>query len=92
MRPGHIHFKVTAEGYLSLITELYDKEDPYLDSDVVFDVHNSVILDFGYKPEGEANGHVFDLNFDFKIISKSFADQNGMKAAENWVEAVLDPY
>ena len=45
-RPAHIHFKVSANGYKALTTELYVNGDPYLDSDVVFGVRSSLIVDF----------------------------------------------
>ena len=44
-RPAHIHFKVSADGYKALTTELYLNDDPYLDSDVVFGVRSSLIVD-----------------------------------------------
>lgn len=92
MRPGHIHFKVTAEGYLPLITELYEVNDKYLDSDVVFDVHDSVILQFERRAQHDGDKCGFELNYDFKIISKALAEERGMKAAEESIEATLDPY
>lgn len=44
-RPAHIHFKISADGYKDLTTELYINGDPYLDSDVVFGVRSSLIID-----------------------------------------------
>ncbi|MCH8903752.1 MAG: twin-arginine translocation pathway signal protein [Bacteroidetes bacterium] len=32
-RPGHIHFKITANGHEELVTQLYFQGDPFLDSD-----------------------------------------------------------
>lgn len=92
MRPGHIHFKVTAEGYLPLITELYEANDKYLDSDVVFDVHDSVIMQFKRRLEQNGDGCDFELEHDFKIISKTVAKERGMKAAEDSIQLILDPY
>jgi hydroxyquinol 1,2-dioxygenase len=45
-RPAHIHFKVTAEGYMPLTTHLFDDVDEYLDSDAVFGVKDSLICKF----------------------------------------------
>jgi hydroxyquinol 1,2-dioxygenase len=45
-RPAHIHFKLSADGYKPLTTELYVNGDPYLDSDVVFGVHSALIVAF----------------------------------------------
>ncbi|MEU4190376.1 intradiol ring-cleavage dioxygenase [Kribbella sp. NPDC026611] len=46
MRPAHIHFMVTAPGYARLITHVFDEGDPYLDSDAVFGVKQSLIAGF----------------------------------------------
>ncbi len=45
-RPAHVHFKLSAPGYKDLTTELYVNGDPYLDSDAVFGVRSSLIVDF----------------------------------------------
>jgi protocatechuate 3,4-dioxygenase beta subunit len=42
-RPAHIHFIVTADGYLPVTTHVFDAESPYLDSDVVFGVKQSLV-------------------------------------------------
>jgi protocatechuate 3,4-dioxygenase beta subunit len=46
MRAAHIHAIVTAEGYRSLITQIFDAADDYLDSDTVFGVKGSLVRDF----------------------------------------------
>jgi protocatechuate 3,4-dioxygenase beta subunit len=45
-RPGHIHFKVSAEGYEPVTTHLFDSTDEYLDSDTVCGVKDSLIVEF----------------------------------------------
>lgn len=45
-RPAHVHAMVSAPGYQKLTTHLFDEEDPYLDSDVVFAVKSSLIRAF----------------------------------------------
>lgn len=42
-RPAHFHLIVSAPGYRTLVTELFDAEDPYLDSDVVFGVRDALV-------------------------------------------------
>ncbi len=44
-RPGHTHFVVSAPGYKSIITHLFDSESEYLDSDAVFGVRDSLVVD-----------------------------------------------
>jgi hydroxyquinol 1,2-dioxygenase len=46
MRPGHLHTLISAKGYETLVTHLFTKGDPYLDSDAVFGVKESLIVDF----------------------------------------------
>ncbi len=44
-RPGHVHFVVSAPGHKTVITHLFDSESDYLDSDAVFGVRSSLIVD-----------------------------------------------
>lgn len=46
MRPAHMHFMVSAPGYDGLTTHLFVDGDPYLDSDAVFGVRDSLIVQF----------------------------------------------
>lgn len=46
MRPGHVHVIVSADGYRTVVSELFTAGDPYLDSDVVFGVKPSLILGY----------------------------------------------
>jgi hydroxyquinol 1,2-dioxygenase len=52
MRPAHLHFKVDAPGYRTLITHIFVAGDPYLDRDAVFGVKDSLIVDFAEQPAG----------------------------------------
>ena len=45
-RPAHLHFIVTAEGREALTTHIFVPDDPYIDSDPVFGVKESLIADF----------------------------------------------
>jgi hydroxyquinol 1,2-dioxygenase len=45
-RPGHIHMIVSAPGYQTVATHLFVKDAPYLDSDAVLAVKDSLIVDF----------------------------------------------
>ncbi len=36
MRPQHVHFWFHADGYQSLITQLFYRDDPYINRDAVF--------------------------------------------------------
>jgi protocatechuate 3,4-dioxygenase beta subunit len=45
-RPAHVHFIVTAPGHRPVTTHLFAAGDPYIDSDAVFGVKESLIRDF----------------------------------------------
>jgi hydroxyquinol 1,2-dioxygenase len=49
-RPAHLHFWIKAEGHEPLVTHLFREGDPYLDSDVVFGVRNSLIVQMPENP------------------------------------------
>ncbi|BEP95406.1 intradiol ring-cleavage dioxygenase [Acidovorax sp. A79] len=51
-RPAHLHFMVKAEGYETLITHVFRSNDPYLDSDAVFGVRQSLVADWALQPDG----------------------------------------
>ena len=54
MRPGHLHFMVSAEGARTLVTHIFVNGDPYLAGDAVFGVKESLIRDFAAQPAGTA--------------------------------------
>jgi len=45
-RPAHIHFIVGAKGYVPVTTHVFVRGDTYLESDAVFGVKDSLIIDF----------------------------------------------
>lgn len=53
-RPEHVHFMIAAEGCETLVTHLFIEGDPYLDSDVVFGVKNSLITRYATHEAGVA--------------------------------------
>jgi hydroxyquinol 1,2-dioxygenase len=70
-RPAHIHFQVSAEGFKMLTTELYLNNDPYLDSDVVFGVRSSLVIDLEKHESSDDAGKYnvaapfYTANYDF---------------------------
>ncbi len=72
-RPAHIHFKVSADGYKALTTELYMNGDPYLDSDVVFGVRSSLIVDLVRRESAEeaaryqVTAPFYTVHYDFVL-------------------------
>ena len=45
-RPPHVHFVISAPGYETLVTHIFDKAGQYLESDTVFAVKDSLITEF----------------------------------------------
>jgi len=41
-RPAHLHFMIDVPGYRKLVTHLFNHDDPYLESDAVFGVKQSL--------------------------------------------------
>jgi hydroxyquinol 1,2-dioxygenase len=79
-RPAHIHFVVSADAYEPVTTHIFDRTDPYLQSDAVFAVKDSLICDFARheEPEGEAErlgitGPFYTTEFDFHLTPASSA-------------------
>lgn len=50
-RPPHVHFVISAPGYETLVTHIFDKTGKYLDSDTVFAVKDSLITEFAERTE-----------------------------------------
>ncbi len=44
-RPAHVHFVVSAPHHKTVITHLFDNESDFLDSDVVFGVRDSLVVE-----------------------------------------------
>jgi hydroxyquinol 1,2-dioxygenase len=61
-RPAHLHFKIEAAGYETLITHVFRKGDPYLASDAVFGVRESLVTDWLQLADGS-----YQLDFDFVL-------------------------
>ena len=76
-RPAHIHFMIGHQGYETLVTHLFVDGDPYLDSDAVFGVKQSLVVDLE-DGSGTAPGRPeltswkrLDHHFGLKPASKS---------------------
>ncbi|MEZ0350699.1 dioxygenase [Mycobacterium sp. pR1184] len=64
MRPQHVHFWFHADGYQPLITQLFLKDDPYIDCDAVFSAQESLKADFvRHEPGVAPNGTKVDEPF-----------------------------
>lgn len=61
-RPAHTHLIVTAPGYQKLVTHIFEGTDPYIHSDAVFGVKESLIAPFQKAEGGDTAWHCpFDI-------------------------------
>ncbi|MEM6109338.1 dioxygenase [Mycobacterium sp. 050272] len=76
MRPQHVHFWFHADGYQPLITQLFLKDDPYIDCDAVFSAQESLKADFvrhepGVAPDGTKVDEPFvTLDWTFTLAAQ----------------------
>jgi len=74
MRPAHVHFIVSAPGYQSVTTHVFVDGDPYLDSDAVFGVKESLIVPFVRHDDPAAAERLglgnpfFTAEYDFVLV------------------------
>ncbi|MGH8150347.1 MAG: intradiol ring-cleavage dioxygenase [Steroidobacteraceae bacterium] len=71
-RPGHIHMIVSALGFETITTHLFVADSPYLDSDAVFGMKDSLVVKFERHPPGRVAGERMEVpystaQFDFRL-------------------------
>lgn len=89
MRPAHLHFIVSAPGYETVVTHLFVEGDPYLESDVVFAVKNSLVIDFK-RNDSEAEANKVGLKAPFHAASYDFVLKPAAKAKQQKVTSAAD--
>ena len=73
-RPGHMHMMLNGPGHERLVTHIFVADSPYLDSDAVFGVRNSLVVNFdrhapGKAPDGRTVDKIFyTAKYDFKLV------------------------
>jgi catechol 1,2-dioxygenase len=76
-RPAHVHFIVHAQGFQRLVTHIFDQTDPYLASDAVFGVKESLLADFERTQDPELarrhglQGEFWRVRQDFKLTAEA---------------------
>jgi protocatechuate 3,4-dioxygenase beta subunit len=88
MRPSHIHFLIGGEGYRELVTALYFSDDPNIESDTVFGVSGSLIVQAQEDPNSPVAG-MRAVQYDFRLAQavpgetgRVGADPSKLMAAE----------
>jgi len=72
-RPAHTHMIVSAPGYETVTTHVFVESDPYLESDAVFGVKNSLVANFvrhdpGVAPDGKRmDAPYYTVGYDFGL-------------------------
>jgi hydroxyquinol 1,2-dioxygenase len=72
-RPGHVHMIVSAPGHLPVTTHLFVAGSKYLDSDAVFGMKESLVVQFkrhppGAGPDGERlDTPFYSVDYDFRL-------------------------
>jgi protocatechuate 3,4-dioxygenase beta subunit len=81
-RPAHTHFLIGAPGYRELVTAIYYGQDPYIDSDTVFGVSQSLIV----EPQPDVPGSPFpalhSVRFDFTLARAAKGDETSRVGAD----------
>ena len=62
MRPAHLHFLIYKPGYKTIASQVYDPEDPHLETDSQFGVTQALIGDYRKRADGS-----YSLQFSFVI-------------------------
>lgn len=73
-RPAHFHLIVSAPGHRTLVTEVFDAQDPYLDTDAVFGVRTALIGRYDTVNDAQACARLgvsgpqcLVMNFDVRL-------------------------
>lgn len=76
-RPAHLHYILEADGYETLITHIFDPDDPYIHSDAVFGVKESLLAKFDLIDdpakiaEAGFDGPYYEVVHDFVLAPAS---------------------
>jgi catechol 1,2-dioxygenase len=71
-RPAHLHFMIDRPGYRKLVTHLFNHDDPYLDSDAVFGVKQSLQVIYEHRVTHDDLSAGLGLGLPFKRVCYEF--------------------
>jgi hydroxyquinol 1,2-dioxygenase len=71
-RPAHLHFMTHRPGYRKLVTHLFNHDDPYLDSDAVFGVKQSLQVIYEHRVTHDDLSESLGLELPFKRACYEF--------------------
>ena len=61
-RPSHLHFIAKADGFRTLVSEVFAADDPYLDQDTVFGVREDLVMEYQPQPAGSFPTEGYELS------------------------------
>ena len=70
-RPAHLHYILAADGFETLTTHIFDPHDPYIHSDAVFGVKESLLAEF-HKIHDPARAQELEFAGDFWEVAHDF--------------------
>ena len=76
-RPAHLHYILEADGFEKLTTHIFDPDDPYIASDAVFGVKQSLMAEFkrvddpGRAAAVGVKAPYYDVEHDFVLVSNA---------------------
>ena len=79
-RPSHIHFLIGGEGFRELVTALYFGDDVNIDSDTVFGVSGSLVVQAQEDPASPIQG-LRAVHYDFRL-AKAAPGETGRVGAD----------
>ncbi len=62
-RPAHLQFMISAEGFETITTHVFDRHDPHLEMDAIFGVRDELVGDFR-----QAGAGGWSLDFTFVMV------------------------
>jgi len=79
-RPAHIHFRVSAEGFETLTTHIFDKLDPAIGRDAIFGVKPELLAEFRALPlNGKKRKHALELDL---VLCPQQPNETGISGKE----------
>lgn len=81
-RPAHTHFLIGAQGYRELVTSIYYGYDQYIDTDTVFGVSKSLIVDPAPNVPGSPFAGLRSIEYDFTLARAVAGDENSRVGAD----------
>lgn len=80
-RPSHLHYIIKAQGFRSLVTEVFPDDDPYLDQDTVFGVRDDLVMSYakqeaksfpdeGFVLSGQVDQDYLRVDFDLTLSTE----------------------